>query len=220
MNNRSELVDELLSTYLKLPVTMSWERASGLPFPDTFDNARVTFQGIATSWLEIEQIVCTAGKATLVHGLPARLKLEAPGIEIAIGQAALDRWMRRFQLPYRLELGGDALVVHTEIAGFPVAEFETAIEVVGGWFVLKPVRASVLGLPGYVSSMFRSYLPVPPLSSESRLTGVGHAPGTLKLNFSLNDFEEEITPGLLMRLRRRFFPVVDQLSGFLGPAVS
>lgn len=217
MANRSDLIDELLTSYLKIPVLMSWDRASGLPIPDRFENARVEFQGIATSWLELQQIVCDAREVRLVHGLPAKLCLTTPGIEIAIGQNELDRWLSRFQLPYRLELGEEALVVHTEIAGFPIAQFETSIEVEGGWFVLKPKRAALFGVPGYFSSMFRNYLPIPPISSESRLTGVSHAPGLLRLRFEMNDFEEEITPGLLLRLRKKYFPVIDQLSGWVAP---
>ena len=133
---------------------------------------------------------------------------------MAIGQEALDRWLQRFQLPYRLELGEDALIVHTEIAGFPVAQFETTIEVVGGWFVMKPKKATIFGLPSYVSSIFQTYLPIPPLSSESKLSGIHHGAGTLRLTFELQDFEEDITPGLLLRLQKRFFPVIDQLRGF------
>ncbi|MEM8767882.1 MAG: hypothetical protein AAGE43_10585 [Pseudomonadota bacterium] len=217
MDNRSDLVDELLSSYLKVPVLMQWQSASGLPFPDRFEGSRVEFQGIATEWLELERIACTAERAQFVHGLPARLMLEGPGLEITIGQAALDRWLKRFQLPYRLELRQDALVVHTELAGFPLAEFETTIEVVGGWFVLKPKRAAFFGVPSYVSSIFQTYLPVPPLSRESRLAGIDHAEGALTLRFALDNIDEEITPGLLLRLRKRFFPVVDQLTGFMNP---
>lgn len=213
MDNRSDLVDELLSSYLKMPVMMHWQKASGLPFPDRFENSRVEFQGIATEWLDLEKIACVARETRIVHGLPARLLLSDPALEITIGQSALDRWLKRFQLPYRLELGDDALIVHTEIAGFPVAQFETTLEVVGGWFVLKPKRASFLGVPGYVSSIFRTYLPVPPLSRESHLSSITHAPGTLMLRFSLGDIEEEVTPGVLLRLRKRFFPVVDRLAG-------
>jgi len=218
MDSRSDVIDELLSSYLKIPVVMYWDKSSGIPFPDRFEGARVEFQGIATQWLELQQITCAADQVRIVHGLPARLLVSNPGLEIVIGQQAIDRWMSRFQLPYRLELGEEALTVHTEIAGFPLAQFETSIDVVGGWFVLKPERASILGVPSYVSSIFRTYLPIPPLSSESQLTGVAHEAGSLRLQFSLDDFEEEISPGLLLRLRRRFFPVVDQLSGLLTPA--
>lgn len=217
MDNRSDLIDELLTTYLKVPVMMKWETASGLPFPDKFTNTRAEFQGIATEWLNLEHIACTAKQTRLQHGLPARLQLLEPGLEIRVGQMALDNWLKRFQLPYRLELGPEALIVHTEIAGFPVAEFETTIEVVGGWFVLKPKRTSFLGVPGYVSSIFQTYLPVPPLSQESRLTGIEHAVGALTLHFALSDFEEEITPGLLLRLRQRFFPMIEQITGFMSP---
>ena len=213
MDNRSDLIDELLSTYLELPVRMVWESARGVPFPDTFDNARLEFQGIATEWLDLKQIVCLGRQVCIVPGLPARLIVRGPGLEIAFGQQALDRWLNRFQLPYRLELGEDALVVHMEVAGFPVAEFETTIEVEGGWFVLRPQRASILGVPSYVSSLFRSYLPIPPLSRESRLVAITHAKGSLRLTFAMDDFDELVTPGLLLRLRKRYFPLVDQLTG-------
>jgi hypothetical protein len=216
MDNRSDTLDELLSSYLQMPVVMRWEKASGMPFPDRFENSRVEFQGIATSWLDLKQIVCEADEVRFIHGFPARITLSNPAVELVIGQQDLDRWLERFQLPYRLELGDEALIVHTEVAGFPIAEFETSIEVDRGWFVLKPKRAAIFGVPGYVSSLFRTYLPVPPLSAESRLTRIRHEKGILGLRFSLDDFDEEVSPGLLLRLRKRFFPVVDQISGMLG----
>jgi hypothetical protein len=40
-----------------------------------------------------------------------------------------------------------------------VAELEARLEVVSGWFVLQPKRASILGVPNYVASLFRTYLP-------------------------------------------------------------
>jgi hypothetical protein len=67
-----------------------------------------------------------------------------------------------------------------------------------------------------VSSLFRTYLPIPPLSKESQLSRIEHASGLLRLGFTIGDFDEEISPGLLGRLQKRFFPVVDQLSGMLG----
>lgn len=215
-DNRSDLIDQLVSSYLTLPVLVSWERARGLPFPDTFSQARLELQGLATAWVNLDQIVWEAEEVAFIPGLPARIELTAPSIEIAIGQAELDRWLGQFRLPYRLELAADGLIVHTEIAGFPLAQFETRLEVVGGWFALEPKSASIFGVPGYVSSLFKSYLPLPPLSKEARLSAVTHRPGQLRLKFAIDDFAEEVSPGLLVRLRKRFFPVFEQLSGFLG----
>ena len=45
---------------------------------------------------------------------------------------------------------------------------------------------------------------------------IQHAKGSLTLKFALSDFEEEVTPGLLFRLRKKFFPMVDQISGMMG----
>ena len=63
-------------------------------------------------------------------------------------------------------------------------------------------------------------MPVPPLSRDTRLAGIEHASGSLTLKFALSDFEEEITPGLLLRLRKKFFPMMEQISGMMGPASS
>ena len=209
MNNftSSEILDQLVSSYLKLPVRLFWDGGPLTPFSDTFENARLEFDGIATAWLNLQHVVLHAAQVKVIPGLPVGIRVSDPRIEIAVGQAELDRWMKRFEIPFKLELAESGLIVHTEVAGFPVAQFETQLEVVGGWFVLKPRKASFLGMPGYVSSIFRTYLPLPPLSEETRLTSIEHEPGLLKLTFCSDDFEEEITPGLLARLQRRLLPM-------------
>jgi hypothetical protein len=208
------MIDQLVASYLKLPVMLSWENASGIPFPDRFTGARLELQGLATAWINLEAIVWHADQVRFVPGLPASIELTGPSIEVVLGQAELDRWLGQFNLPYRLELGQDGLIVHTEISGFPLAQFETRLQVVGGWFVLEPKSASIFGVPGYVSSLFKSYLPMPPLSKETRLEAISHKKGQLRLTFAINDFTEEVSPGLLLRLRKRFFPMIEQLSGF------
>ena len=209
--NRSDIIDQLIGSYLKVPVSVRWKRASGLPFPDTFIDARLEFQGIATAWLNLEQVAWEAREARFLPGFPAKFALTGPSVMISVGQAELDRWVSRFQLPYRLELGKEGLTVHTRIAGFPLAEFETRLEVIDGWFILQPQRASILGVPSYVASLFRTYLPLPPLSSETKLAAIEHDTGVLRLRFDLGDFEEEVSPGILARLRKRFFPLADQI---------
>jgi hypothetical protein len=216
---RSEVIDILVGSYLTLPVAISWREARGIPIPDRFIGAKLELQGLATAWVNLEQIVWRAEQVRFVPGLPARLQLQTPSIELVIGQKELDRWLDQFNLPYRLELGDNGLIVHTEIAGFPLAQFETRLQVTGGWFVLEPKSASILGVPSYVSSLFRSYLPLPPLSKETRLAAIEHEPQRLRVRFALDDFEEEVTPGILQRLRKRFFPMAEQISGFLTPRV-
>ena len=212
-NNRSDVIDQLVSSYLKLPVKIDWSEARGLPFPDTYVDARLEFAGIATSWLHLEQVIWHAEELRFVPGLPAHIYLQGPGMEMVVGQAEIDRWQEQFALPYRLELAATGLIVHAELAGFPLLEFETGLEIVGGWFVLEPKRATVLGVPGFVSSLFRTYLPVPPLAQEIQLAGIEHEAGLLRIKFAIDDFDEEVTPGLLSRLQNRFFPLSGPPSG-------
>ncbi|MEQ9004263.1 MAG: hypothetical protein RIE74_11915 [Pseudomonadales bacterium] len=208
-NARSSVIDQLVSSYFELPVRIDWGKATGIPFPDQYHDARLTLGGIATAWLDLEQVVWHARRVRFVPGMPARIEVEGPGVEIAVGKAELDRWMKRFDLPYRLELTHDGLIVHTEIAGFPVAELEARLEVIGGWFVLQPKRASILGVPNYVASLFRTYLPLPPLAGNTRLESIRHEPERLRLTFALEDFDEHVTPGLLARLQRRLLPTLE-----------
>jgi hypothetical protein len=205
----NNLINQLISSYFEQPVEASWERASGLPFPDRFEGARIAFRGLATAWLDLDEVVWRAGLVRFEAGLPARIHVQDPEVEIVVGQDAIDRWLGRFQLPYRIELGPEALHIHTELAGFPIARLEARLSVVNGWFVLQPQRASFLGLPNYVATLFRSYLPLPPLSGRTRLVGIGHEPERLRLTFALENFSEDVIPGLLLRIRKRLIPTLD-----------
>jgi hypothetical protein len=202
-------MDQLISSYFELPVRVDWSRATGVPFPDEFHDASLTLSGIATVWLDLKQVVWQAEHVRFVPGMPARVEVTRPRVAIAVGKAELDRWLKRFELPYRLELTRDGLIVHTEIAGFPVAELEARLEVISGWFVLQPKRASILGVPNYVASLFRTYLPLPPLAGNTRLEAIRHEPDLLRLTFGLEDFDEQITPGLLARLQKRLLPTLE-----------
>jgi hypothetical protein len=214
----ASVIDQLVSSYFEQPVRMDWTRASGLPFPDRFEGARLEFAGLATAWLELKQVVWHADQVRFVPGFPASIEVTGPKVEIAVGQDAIDRWLRRFELPYRIELGDDALIIHTEIAGFPVARLEARLAVVNGWFVLQPQRAAVLGIPNYVVALFRAYLPLPPLTGHTRLIAIDHAPGLLRLTFGLADFAEDVAPGMLVRMQKRLLPTLDPTLGGLLPS--
>src|SRR2546427_7448793 len=168
----------------------------------SFEGICLEIAGVATAWLPLERIALRAARAVLTPGLPAVLAVEEPVVSLTVGQSDLDRWQRGFQLPFRLSLGEKGLIVNTELAGFALSEVETRLEVVNGWFLLRPRRASILGVPSQLARWFRAYLPLPPISPEASLTGIDHAADRLTLHFSVSDFEEEITPGMLQRLRR------------------
>ncbi|HKA15337.1 MAG TPA: hypothetical protein VKH41_10005 [Myxococcota bacterium] len=205
---RSDAIDQWLSSYLELPVELSFEGSVGDALRGTFEGVALEVAGVATAWLPLERIALRAARATLTPGLPAKLAVSEPLVSITVGQRDLDRWQGRFQLPFRLSLGEKGVIVHTEVAGVALSEFETGLEVVNGWFVLRPRRAAILGIPSQLASWLRAYLPLPPVSPEARLSGIDHAADRLTLHFSINDFEEKVTPGMLQRLRKRLLPWV------------
>jgi hypothetical protein len=205
---RSDAIDQWLSSYLELPVKLSFDGSVGDALRGSFDGVSLEVAGVATAWLPLERIALHADRATITPGLPAKLAVETPVVSITVGQRDLDRWQGRFQLPFRLALGEKGLIVHTEVAGVPLSEFETSLEIVNGWFVLRPRRAAILGIPSTLATWLRAYLPLPPISPDARLSAIDHAPGTLTLHFSISDFEESVTPGMLPRLRKRLLPWV------------
>jgi hypothetical protein len=205
---RSDAIDQWLSSYLEMPVRLSFEGSVGDALRGTFEGVSLEVAGVATAWLPIERIELHADRATLTPGLPARLSVEGPMVSVTVGQRDLDRWQRGSQLPFRLGLGEKGLIVNAGVAGFVISEFEAQLEVTGGWFVLRPRRASILGVPGQLVSWLRAYLPLPPISPEARLAGIDHATDRLTLHFRINDFEENVSPGMLKRLRKRLLPWV------------
>jgi hypothetical protein len=205
---RSDAIDQWLSSYLELPVKLSFEGSVGDALRGTFEGVGLEVGGVATAWLPLERIALRASRATLTPGLPAVLAVHEPVVSLTVGQRDLDRWQGGIQLPFRLALGEKGLIVNTEIAGIAISELEMRLEVVKGWFVLRPRSVSILGIPSQLARWLRAYLPLPPISPDARLTGIDHGHGRLTLHFSVSDFEEQITPGMLQRLRRRLLPWV------------
>ena len=203
---RSDAIDQWLSSYLEQPVKLSWEGSAADALRGQFEGVHVEVAGLATAWLPLERIAMHADRLRLTPGLPAVIGVEGVAVSITVGQRDLDRWQGGFQLPFRLRLAEKGLVLHTEIAGLSITEFETQLEVVRGWFVLRPQRASFLGIGAQAASWLRAYLPLPPISPEARLIGIDHAEARLTLHFGVSDFEEEVSRGMPQRLRRRLLP--------------
>ena len=139
-------------------------------------------------------------------GLPARFEATQPEIEISIDQREVDRWLRRTRAPFDLRLIDGAIEFRVEVGGFAISRTETELRIQGGWFVLQPKHAEFLGVRARLVWLFRTYLPLPKLAPQTRLTGIEHIEGAVRLRLSLDDFEDVITPGLVERLRGRFLP--------------
>jgi hypothetical protein len=202
----SEVLDQLFGTYLRQPVKVSWEGSAADLLRGSFDDVRVELGGLATAWLPLEGVVLYAARVEIRPGLPARLRVEEPRLHAIVGQRDVDTWLGRSQLPFRLSLGERGILAEAKVAGLQVGEVEASLEVVRGWFILQPRRASLLGIPNYAAWLFRTYLPLPPLANGASLEEIGHEPGRLRLAFRVDSFEEALGPGLLARLRSRILP--------------
>jgi hypothetical protein len=203
---RSDVLDQLVSRYLEQPVKASWEGTATDLLRGSLDDARLELGGVATAWMPLEGVVLSARRAELQPGVPAIIRVEDPSLLVSVGQRDVSKWVERFQLPFELHLTERGLLAKAKVAGLQIGEVEARVEVVGGWFVLQPRRASLLGVPNYAAWLFRTYLPLPPMAEGARLQEIGHEEGQLRLRFQVESFEEDLTPGLLGRLRRRLLP--------------
>jgi hypothetical protein len=203
---RSDALDELLSTYLEMPAKVSWDGAIADSVRGVFDGVRLELAGLAVLALPFDRLVFRADRFRFTPGIPARIEAVGTRIEVSIDQRQVDRWLRRIRVPFRLRLTEDAIEFQMKIAGFSLTRSETELDVQRGWFVLRPKRIEILGLRTRLVSIFRTYLPLPRLAPQTRLTGIRHVEGRLRFELSLDDFADVITPGLIERLQRRFLP--------------
>jgi hypothetical protein len=203
---RSDALDELLSTYLEMPAKVSWDGAIADSVRGVFEGVRLELAGLAVLALPFDRLVFRADRFRFTPGIPARIEAVGTRIEVSIDQRQVDRWLRKIRVPFRLRLTEDAIEFHMKIAGFSLTRSETELDVQRGWFVLRPKRIEIFGLRARLVSIFRTYLPLPRLAPQTRLTGIRHVEGRLRFELSLDDFADVITPGLIERLQSRFLP--------------
>lgn len=203
----SDAIDELISTYLAMPARVSWKGALGDSVRGTFVGGRLELAGVAVLALPCQRLVLESERFQFTPGLPARIQAVGPRIEMTIEQAQIDRWLARAKAPFRLALHDVGVELSVDVAGFAVTRAMAELRIDRGWFVLRPRRASFLGLDNRLASLFRAYFPMPRLAPETRLSGIRHEQGALVLEFRLDDFEEELRPGLAQRLQQRFLPL-------------
>ncbi len=203
---RSDAIDQLLSTYLELPARVSWEGALADSARGIFEGGRLELAGVALLALPFDRLVLAAERFQFIPGIPARISATEPRIIVSIHQRQIDQWLAQTRAPFALRLTQSAVEFRMDVAGFVLVRAETELRVQRGWFVLRPRHAELLGFRNRLAWLFRTYLPLPRLAPQTRLTGVEHVEGAIRLEMSLDDFEEEITPGLVDRMQGRFLP--------------
>jgi len=203
---RSDALDELISSYLKMPAKVSWDGALADSIRGVFEGVRIELAGLAILALPFDQMVFRADRFQFTPGIPARIEAVRPKIEVSIDQRQFDLWLRRARVPFELRLIEDAIEFRMSVGGFSLTRTKTELGIQRGWFVLRPKRIEVFGVRARLVSVFRTYLPLPRLAPQTRLTGIEHAEGTLRFELSLDDFVDVITPGLIERLQGRFLP--------------
>ena len=162
--------------------------------------------GLAILALPFDRLVVRADRFQFTPGIPARIEAVGPRIEVSIDQRQIDRWLKRARVPFELRLTEDAIDFQLNVGGISLTRTRTELGVQRGWFVLRPQRVEVLGVRARLVSVFRTYLPLPRLAPQTRLTGIRHAEGSLRFELGLDDFSDVITPGLIERLQSRFLP--------------
>jgi hypothetical protein len=203
---RSDAIDNLLSSYLKMPAKVSWEGALADSVRGVFEGVRLELAGLAILALPFDRLVVRADRFQFTPGIPARIEAVGPRIEVSIDQRQIDRWLKRARVPFELRLTEDAIEFQMNVGGISLTRTRTELGVQRGWFVLRPQRVEVLGVRARLVSVFRTYLPLPRLAPQTRLTGIRHAEGSLRFELGLDDFSDVITPGLIERLQSRFLP--------------
>jgi len=210
---RSDAIDQLLSTYLELPARVSWQGALADSARGIFEGGRLELAGVAMLALPFDRLILESDRFQFIPGIPARISATGPRIVVSIDQRQVDQWLARARAPFELRLTESAVEFRMDIAGFALGRAETELAVQRGWFVLRPKHAELLGFRNRLASLFRTYLPLPRLAPQTRLSGVEHVEGAIQLEMSLDDFEEEITPGLVKRMQERFLPFAKVGSG-------
>jgi hypothetical protein len=203
---RSDAIDDLLSSYLKMPAKVSWTGALADSVRGNFEGIRLELAGIAILALPFERLVMHADSFQFTPGMPARIEASQARIEITIDQRQLDVWLRRSRAPFDLQLTSEAIEFQLQFGRIPIARTKTELRIRRGWFVLQPKNAEFLGIRARLVSLFRTYLPLPRLAPQTRLSAIRHGDGVLRFELSLDDFSDVITPGLVDRLQRRFLP--------------
>lgn len=165
------------------------------------DMVKLELPAYAVAGLVVDRFIIRAEHVRVQPGLPPVLVAGPVGFKAVVSQENVDRWTRDLRLPLRLRLTEEGVVTTTGLGGIRVSEIVTEPTVVGGFLQLRPTRASLLGVPTTLVRFLRGYLPLPPLPRSARLDRVEPSDGELALAFTIDRFEQPLTPDVTDRLR-------------------
>ena len=200
------LLDGTLSRVARHPVKVRAKTSPVSALLGTIDVIAFELGELEMAGLEVERIVVHVENVRIQPGFPPRLRTGEIGFKATVAQDAIDRWTKRTHLPVRLLLTEDGIIVKTSVRGFSISEVATEVAVTGHFLTLRPMRASIVGLPAPVVGVLRGFLPLPPLPRGARLMKVEHEDGTVTAWFALDDIDQPLTPAIARRLRPRLLP--------------
>lgn len=196
-------MDAVASRLLGQPVQLDWE---GLRFESLrpgLSNGRADLGARSLGRLDVDAVRLESDRVVFSAGLPPRVAVRGLRVRVSIDQSRVDDWTRRGSVPFEVRLTAAGLIVRTELGPIPASEFHAEVGIRGGWCVIRPQRAALLGMPSTPVVRFPIRLPLPAISGNVELRAVEHAPSRLHLHFDVCDFEEPLGRGLGERLRTR-----------------
>lgn len=200
------LLDGTLSRVARRPVKVRAKTSPVSALLGTIDVIVFELGELEMAGLEVDRIVVHVENVRIQPGFPPRLRTGEIGFKATVAQDAIDRWTQRTHLPVRMLLTEEGIIVKTSVRGFSISEVATEVAVTGHFLTLRPMRASIVGLPAPVVGVLRGFLPLPPLPRGARLTQVEHEEGTVTAWFALDDIDQPLTPAIARRLRPRLLP--------------
>jgi hypothetical protein len=200
------LLDGTLSRVARRPVKVRAKVSPVAAMLGSIDVVVFELGELELAGLEVERIVVHVENVRIQPGFPPRLRTGEIGFKATVAQEAIDRWTQRTHLPVRMLLTEEGILVKTSVRGFSIGEVATEVAVTGHFLTLRPMRASIVGLPAPVVGVLRGFLPLPPLPRGARLTKVDHEDGTVTAWFALDDIDQPLTPAIARRLRPSLLP--------------
>ncbi len=192
------LLTKLAGRPLRLRVRFSALRPGRL-------DTRVTLGGVAVNGLALESVDVRAHGVSIRPGWPPRLRVETTEVGATVAQAAIDHWTHTVLLPVRLRLDDGGITARAGLAGLRLGEVALDLTVDSGRLRLVPRRVGVLGvgMANPSNGTPKLALPLPPLSRRARLTTLHHAAGEVQAWFTVDTFDEVLSPTAVTRLRRQ-----------------